>query len=306
MKNRIVDIVIPTYRPGDEFVELITRLKKQDYPIRTISVVNTETGVFPEEFCKKNDIQVTHIPKSEFDHGGTRDMAMRQSDAEIVVFMTQDAMPANPQLLSNLVNGFSEDRIAAVYARQLPREDCSIIEKYTRKFNYPETSVVKDQTDIPRMGIKTFFCSNVCAAYRRDIYEKMGGFEKHTIFNEDMILAGKMVLGGYRIRYEAEAKVIHSHNYSGRQQFHRNFDLAVSQAEHPEVFGGIRSESEGIRLVKQTALYLLKIRKPWLIVKLIYQSGCKYLGYKTGYHYDRLPKWLIRICTMNREYWTQE
>lgn len=303
MSSKIVDIVIPTYRPGDEFQELISRLKKQDYPVRTIYVVNTETGVFPEELCEKNEIKVVHISKSEFDHGGTRDMMMSWSDAEIVVFMTQDAMPANSQLISKLVSGFSEDLTGAVYARQLPKEDCSIIEKYTRKFNYPESSVVKSQEDIQKMGIKTFFCSNVCAAYRRDIYEEMGGFEKHTIFNEDMILAGKMVLNGYKIRYEADARVIHSHNYSGRQQFHRNFDLAVSQAEHPEVFNGIKSESEGIRLVKQTAVYLLKIKKPWLIVRLVYQSGCKYLGYKLGYHYKSLPNWLIYICTMNREYW---
>lgn len=303
MSSKIVDIVIPTYRPGDEFQELISRLKKQDYPVRTIYVVNTETGVFPEELCEKNEIKVVHISKSEFDHGGTRDMMMSRSDAEIVVFMTQDAMPANSQLISKLVSGFSEDLTGAVYARQLPKEDCSIIEKYTRKFNYPESSVVKSQEDIQKMGIKTFFCSNVCAAYRRNIYEEMGGFEKHTIFNEDMILAGKMVLNGYKIRYEADARVIHSHNYSGRQQFHRNFDLAVSQAEHPEVFDGIKSESEGIRLVKQTAVYLLKIKKPWLIVRLVYQSGCKYLGYKLGYHYKSLPNWLIHICTMNREYW---
>lgn len=306
MKNRIVDIVIPTYRPGDKFRELITRLKKQDYPVRKILVVNTEAGAFPQEFCEKNEIQVIHIPKSEFDHGGTRDMAMQRSDAEIVVFMTQDAMPANSQLISNLVEGFSQDQVGAVYARQLPREDCSVIEKYTRKFNYPEESRIKDRTDIEEMGIKTFFCSNVCAAYRREIYERMGGFEKRTIFNEDMILAGKMVLSGYKIGYMADAKVIHSHNYSGMQQFHRNFDLAVSQAEHPEVFDGIRSESEGIRLVKQTALYLIKIKKPWLIVKLVYQSGCKYLGYKLGRGYERLPKWMIRICTMNQSYWDRD
>ena len=68
--------------------------------------------------------------------------------------------------------------------------------------------------------------------------------------------------GGYAVAYAADAKVIHSHNYSCMQQFHRNFDLGVSQAEHPEVFEGIKSESEGIKLVKQTAAHLFSALRP--------------------------------------------
>ncbi len=73
-----------------------------------------------------------------------------------------------------------------------------------------------------------------------------GGFIQNAIFNEDMIFAGKAVMeDDYAIAYVADAKVIHSHNYNCTQQFKRNFDLAVSQADRPEVFGGIHSESEG-------------------------------------------------------------
>ena len=77
------------------------------------------------------------------------------------------------------------------------------------------------------------------------IFLSAGGFEDPTIFNEDMIFAGKRILAGDKVAYVAEAKVIHSHNYTGSQQFHRNFDLAVSQAQHPEVFEGVPSEGEG-------------------------------------------------------------
>lgn len=73
------------------------------------------------------------------------------------------------------------------YARQLPKSDCHIVEQYTRQFNYPEQSCVKTKADIPTLGIKTFFCSDVCAAYRV-IYLKNWGFESPVIFNEDMFL----------------------------------------------------------------------------------------------------------------------
>ena len=59
--------------------------------------------------------------------------------------------------------------------------------------------------------------------------------------------------------------MVHSHNLTPMQQFHRNFDLAVSQAEHPEIFAELKSEGEGIRLVKQTAKYLLAHFRGFLI-----------------------------------------
>lgn len=298
-----IDVVIPVYRPGKEFTELIKRLKKQSYPIHEIHVIHTIGGEFPEEFCREYHVRVTHIAKEEFDHGGTRHMGAELSEADILLFMTQDAMPKNTNLIAKMADAFEIENVGAAYARQLPAKDCDVIERYTRDFNYPERSRLKGKEDIPELGIKTFFCSNVCAAYRKSVYQKMGGFEKKTIFNEDMILAGRMVKAGYQIAYVAEAQVVHSHNYSGVQQFHRNFDLAVSQADHPEVFAGIRSESEGIRLVIQTAKHLLKIGKPHLIPVLVYKSGCKYLGYKMGQNYSRLPLWLVQKCTMNATYW---
>ena len=143
----------------------------------------------------------------------------------------------------------------------------------------------------------------MCAAYRKSVYDLLGGFEKKTIFNEDMIFTGKILQADYKVAYVAEAVVIHSHNYGSCQQFKRNFDLAVSQTQHPEIFAGAKSESEGIKLVAQTAKYLLRIRKPWLIPELVVKSGFKYMGYKAGHFYKWLPQWVVLKCTMNPRYW---
>ena len=311
MDKKRIEVIIPTYKPGNQLEELLGRLEKQTLLPDRIHIVDTRSGDFPEGLETAEQLgeagiplKVTHIEKENFDHGGTRAMAADMSQADILVFMTQDALPANPYLLQNLCKAFEGEKIGAAYARQLPKKDCRLLERYTRSFNYPKESKIKSQEDLPKLGIKTYFCSNVCAAYRKDVYDSLGGFEERTIFNEDMILAGKIIQSGYRIAYAADAEVFHSHNYSCKQQFKRNFDLAVSQAEHPEIFEEIRSENEGIRLVKTTAGYLFKIRKPWLLSSLFFQSASKYLGYRMGKRYKKLPKWLIRKCTMNREYWS--
>lgn len=299
-----VDVVIPTYKPDSKFDKLLFMLQRQQYPIENIWIINTKAGKFPIQIKETDQIHIHHIEPKDFDHGATRDKGMQMSNAEIVVFMTQDAVPEDEFVIGKLVEALDQDeKIGAAYAKQLAENGCNIIETYTRTFNYPEKSMIKTAEDIPRLGIKTFFCSNVCAAYRRSVYEKMGGFCKRTIFNEDMILAGNMVLSGYKIAYAAEAKVIHSHNYTGMQQFHRNFDMAVSQAEHPEVFNCVKSEKEGIKLVKMTAEHLLRIKKGYLIPKLIYQSGCKFIGYKLGRNYKKLPEAIVKWCTMSPNYW---
>ena len=299
-----VDVLIPVYRPDGKLTELLKRLKMQNYPIHRVILMNTEEKHFPAELTGIWDrVEVYHLAKEEFDHGGTRDRGVRMSTADLVVCMTQDAMPADETLIEELVKPFDDSEVWAAYARQLPNEDCREVEKYTRSFNYPEQSMVKTKEDLERLGIKTFFCSNVCAAWRREKYLELGGFVKHTIFNEDMILAGTMIKQGGKIAYCAKAKVIHSHNYSAFQQFHRNFDLAVSQTMYPEVFGGIRSESEGIKLVKKSLSYCIKIGKPWLMIQVVTQSAGKLLGYKMGQRYRSLPMWLILRCTMSPSFW---
>ena len=121
-----------------------------------------------------------------------------------------------------------------------------------------------------------------------------------------MICAGTMIQKGYSVVYAADARVYHSHNYSGRQQFHRNFDLGVSQAEHPEIFEGVPSEGEGIRLVKKTAKWLVENGYVLLLPQLVMASGSKYAGYWLGKHYKKLPEGLIRSLTMNPAYWEGE
>jgi len=299
-----VDVIIPAYRPDEEFDELIKRLETQTVPIHKIIIMNTIAGEFPISYVNSfSNIEVYHLEKSEFDHGGTRHAGAEKSEADYLLFLTQDALPANDNLVEKLLAAFEHSQVKAAYARQLPKADCRELERYTRSFNYPEESLIKTKDDLPEMGIKTFFCSNVCAMYERKTYMERGGFVRKTIFNEDMIYAGGLVKQGYAIAYVADALVYHSHNLSGREQFHRNFDLAVSQVAHPEVFSGIASEGEGIRLVKQTAKHCLKVGKPWLVFSLVFSSGCKYIGYKLGRNYQKLPRWLVLRCTMNRAYW---
>ncbi len=309
---RKIDIIIPVYKPDQKFLALVDKLEHQTVAVNKIIIMNTEREYFDRLvkgtsfFEKYRNVCVTNLKKEDFDHGLTRRQGVEQSDAQVFVMMTMDAMPVDEDLVEKLTAPLEREDVAVSYGRQMAGKNSGEIERYTRKFNYPGKGCEKSAKDVEKLGIKAFFCSNVCAAYRRDIYDRLGGFVSRTIFNEDMIYAAGAIKAGYKIVYAADAKVVHCHNYTYRQQFRRNFDLGVSQADHPEVFAAVSSEGEGAALIRKTTVHLWKSGKKRLIPGLYISSCFKYAGYLLGKHYKGLPKCLVLKCTMSEEYWKQK
>ncbi len=303
-----VDIIIPVYKPDEKLLSLVERLQKQDYEIETIRIINTKSNLpLPTIPMEPYPVEVLEIEAADFDHGATRNMGARRSNADLLLFMTQDAVPADIHLVSSFVQVFKKYQdLNIAYGRQLPNQDCNVVERFTRRFNYPEDSRIKSIQDLETMGIKTFFFSDVCGAYRRRAFLQRGGFDAPIIFGEDLVHTAKCVLDGERVAYVAEAKVYHSHNYNCLQQFHRNFDGGVVQAAYPEIFKDIPSEGEGVKLVKKTAAYLIHIGKPFLLVELFFQSAFKYAGFFLGKRYKRLPAFLVRWCSSNPGYFVSK
>jgi rhamnosyltransferase len=313
-----IDVIIPVYKPDKKFDKLFISLLTQSVKPDRIILMNTETEGFScadlerrlkhrmakqKNYGKKKlDVLVVPVKKEEFDHGGTRKKAVSLSTADYFVMMTQDAVPADDYLLERLLLALKEEDCALSYARQAAPLNSTVVEQYTRMFNYPNISAVKTKEDLSRLGIKTYFCSDVCAAYKRAAYNEVGGFVEKTIFSEDTIIASRLIGAGYRIAYVAEAKVYHSHNYSLLEQLKRNFDLGVSHTQYQEIFNRVPAESEGMRLVKDTFFYLLGQKRYLDILDLIFQSGAKFLGYQLGKHYHLLPRKFLFACTSNADY----
>ncbi len=301
-----VDVVIPAYKPGDKFIKLMQMLAVQTAPVGKVIVMNTEESLFdsglPEKMGERAAglMEIHHITKEEFDHGLTRSVGASYSKADYIVFMTDDAIPYDENLIQELVKPFADEEVAAVYARQLPGEDAGVLEAYARRYNYPDQDMKKAAVDLERLGIKTYFCSDVCACYRRDVFEKLGGFVRNTIFNEDMIYVSKLIHEGYACYYAARAQVIHAHKYTNMQQLRRNFDNGVSQAMYAEVFEGVKSESEGIKFVKRAFVDLVQEGNGWFFIPFVISSAYKLYGFKMGKNYQKLSHKRIMKLTMNQ------
>lgn len=305
-----VDVIILTYKPDQKFLSAMDALKRQSLKPGKIIIMNTGQDYFealtPESvFLEKYDNGVIlHVKETDFDHGKTRNEAVSHVEADCFVMMTQDAVPFDDYLLENLVKILKDvENIAVSYARQMPNDQSDELECFIRNFNYGPGPIDKSKNDVDKLGIKAYFCSNVCSIYHTGIFKNLGGFPGKTIFNEDMIYAKKALDAGYIIHYEPQAMVYHAHHYTYRQQFKRNFDLGVSHAEYPEVFSGLAAESEGIRMIKAATLHLIKKGKPWLLFKLFCQSLAKYRGFRLGLRFQTLTLKKILKYTNNPLYW---
>ena len=182
---------------------------------------------------------------------------------------------------------FENEEVVRISARQLPRRDAKPDEALVREFNYPAESFVRSKEDIPRLGIKAYFFSDVCSAYRRDFFEDIGGFESPLLTNEDMLMAARALRAGYKIGYCATAQVYHSHNYTFKQQYKRNFDVAVFMETYKDEIKCDGTTGEGVRMVLFIEKQLLKQFKIGAAVHCIFDSAAKFLGNRAGRKWKR-------------------
>lgn len=257
------------------------------------------------EHSAKYGFEVIRIPKSEFNHGGTRQKAVQylRAGIEWVIFLTQDAILANPEAFENLLAAFADVSVSAAYGRQLPHAGAGPSGAHARLFNYGATSGLHSLASVPELGLKTCFISNSFAAYRVKDLLAMGGFPDNVILGEDTCVAGRLILAGKKIAYVAEACVYHSHDYSIMEEFHRYFDTGVFHAQQPwvvENFGGV--SGEGKRFVISEWKYLIK-HAPFLIPSALIRTAMKLLGYRLGCAYVRLPKAWLPALSMHKGHW---
>ncbi|WP_138755227.1 glycosyltransferase family 2 protein [Paenibacillus sinopodophylli] len=296
-----VSVIIPTLNAGPDLHELLKRLKQQSVPPYEIIVIDSCSNDGTAEIAQAAGAQVISVQRSEFDHGGTRNVAARQATGDILMFMTQDALPRDDKLIEELIKPLLlNEKAVYAYARQLAKPGANILERLAREHNYPAESQFKSYADIERIGIKTFFCSNVCSAIRREVFEAMGRFQEPVIFNEDLFMAAKCVLSGYQIAYCAEAVVYHSHDYSITEQFKRYFDNGISMRCNTWITPYSAVGKAGSNLVKLQLKQLHESRQWQLIPKLAVESAAKLIGYKLGMNYRFLPSFLTRKLSMHR------
>ncbi len=169
-------LVIPTRNAGAHLDRLLPALVAQRRQPDSILVVDSRSSDDTVERFRAFGARVEIIEPASFNHGGTRRWASQQVEADALIYLTQDAIPASPDSFANLLDElYAEADIGVAYGRQLPHPGAGLLGAQARRFNYPPESRSKRLADASELGIKTCFSSDSFSAYRSDALAAVGG-----------------------------------------------------------------------------------------------------------------------------------
>lgn len=219
-----IDIICPLYN-AENYIEKLHKslLMQENVKVNSINYILTESKDRTEQILKSLDANYCVIDKAEFSHSHSREVMAKKSNADIIVFISQDIIIERKDWLYYLTSDIDNGICDAAYSRQLANKNN--IEKYTREKNYGEKSYIKTKSDINELGLNTFFFSDASSAINRKVFEKLNYYDgKYLASNEDQYIAHKLIMSGYKIKYCAESIVIHSHDFSFTSLFKRYQD----------------------------------------------------------------------------------
>ena len=300
-----VAVIIPTLNAEPWLGDLLGMLARQTLQPVEVLIIDSSSTDKTLDIARVHGARIISIRREEFDHGGTRTMAAGLVSADVLVYMTQDAVPADCHALARLVAPLGEEKTAASYGRQLPRRDATLFSAHLRLFNYPPSSRLSCYEDRVRLGFRTIFISNSFAAYQRSVLLENGCFSSRLLFGEDTLAVAKLLENGYCVAYVSEACVFHSHNYSILQDIRRYFDIGVFHADqsgHLKAFGG--PGNAGRKYVHSELAMIVRKKKYFLFPEFLLRNLGKYLAYQLGKKYHLLPQPLARKLSMNPGWWS--
>ena len=276
-------IVIPTLNAGSIIVRLLDCLNDQSIKPSLIYIVDSSSSDDTVSLVRDyKNVVVEVIDRSDFDHGKTRDYAFRKTSSKFVVFMTQDALPVNSTCMESLLACFKDENVAACSARQIAYDKSSSYEKFVRNYSYPSLSRTWNKEYIKKLGIGAYLISDVCCAYRRSAYLEVGGFDYPIDTNEDMLMASKLLSAGYSLSYSAKACVYHSHDYSFKEQYKRNYAIGKTIEEYKNRLNSANMKSRGTSLFKDVSNNLLKEHKYLDMISFTFDCIARFTGNRIG------------------------
>lgn len=302
-----ISVIVPTLNGEGTLEQFFAALRRQFLQPEKILVVDSSSTDRTVEICRRYGAEVQIIPRSEFDHGGTRTMVAQQTKSDILVFFTQDAILASRESLGLLVAPLLQQHAACSYGRQLPGLDATPIAAHLRLFNYPPQSALRTYEDRLQFGLKTIFISNSFAAYLREPLAAAGYFKNGLIFGEDTCTLGRILEAGHAVAYVSEAAVYHSHNYGLVEELRRSFDIGVLHSREAwllETYGN--AEGVGMKYVRSAISTLIRDRRFLFVPDCLVRSVVKLIGYKLGRVHKNLPAPWLPALSMNRLWWQRE
>ena len=279
--KKTVTIICPLFNAEKYIVNLNNSLKKQkNVLIDKIYYILTESSDNSEKIMKKNKISYELIKKEDFSHSLVREKYGMMAKTDIICFITQDVVIEDENWLYELTKNIGVDNIVAAYSRQISKYNN--IEKYTREKNYPDKSRIVSKKDIKKLGLNTFFFSDASSAIKTDMFVKLKGYDgKNLPISEDMYIAYKIITKGYKISYEADSIVYHSHNFKLRDLYKR-YKLTGKFFKENSYLDKYGTNKAGSGLAKHILKRAIQDKNIKVLFRFVPDMAARFIGMKVG------------------------
>jgi len=286
MPTPFASVLIPTRNPGPPIERVLQAVLAQqtDFPFEVV-IVDSASRAEDVAVMRSFDVRFFHIEPSQFGHGRTRNLLASLAHGERLLFLSQDAEPVDTTWLRSLLEPFADQQVAGCYARQVPRPGADPLIRFFLATTYDARPARRRLDGRTAVRIDDIFFSNVSSAIRRDVWQQVP-FRDQVVMSEDQYWAYDALHAGYEVVYYPTARVYHSHNYSLRALFQRNWQSGASLrgliADSPPAIA-----RRGAAYVLGQTQYLLRTRRAhWLPYMLLYEAT-KATAFSLGTRFGR-------------------
>ena len=229
MNTPIASIILPTLNGSSDLKRLLPRLAEQQleggFEVLAVDSSSDDDSV---ALLRSAGAEVDVIDRRDFSHGGTRTRRAADARGDFLVFLSQDAVPADERFLEELLRPFEDPSIAGSFARVLPHAEDDLLTART-VLDLPEAGEeVRVQRleggeglwELPAIErVDRIRFNNVASAIRRSVFDEIPF--PAIDFGEDVAWAARALTQGHGIAFAPKAVAYHAHRYSFTQAFER-------------------------------------------------------------------------------------
>lgn len=193
-----------------------------------IEVILIDSGSSDQtvEIAGRYPVKLFRLASEAFHHARTRNLAAELARGDHLVYLAADALPSDRNWMRGLLRNFSDPAVGAVYGRHLPHHQASIERRAVLDTMYSPTRLEKSSVCRAQLGYRYCHFSTVNCAIRKQVWRDTG-FPRDVNVCEDVAIAARILDAGWKIVYEPDAAVYHTHHFSAVQLFRRYFDIGV-------------------------------------------------------------------------------
>lgn len=302
-----VAALVPVFNGAHYLPALLSALESQTRPPDETWIAETEPRRETEELVRRHGARYVPVAPGGFDHAGTRSRLARETDADVLLLLSQDALPSGREAVARLLRPLEADPgVAAAFGRQVPPSGAHPFTRMKRAFLYTGASKVHRFEDRHGSGFRTAFFSNSFAAWRRGPLADVGWFGERRLMCEDVSAAAALLAAGHSVAYVADAEVEHGNEHPLRVELARYFDIGATHALDPRLEKDFGSpHGEGLRFVRFGVRYLLEGGWASHLPAFAVWSAGKRVAYSLGRHHRALPAALVRRLSSLPEWWAR-